>query len=179
MPGDAQAMQAQSDFALAYSAAAGRTPTASFSGDQNGVTFDAGVYYSAAAVSLTGTMTLDGQNDPSAVFIFQVNAALSTAASTTVHLINGAQASNVFWQVNGAVGTGALSSFSGTIMASGAITVGAGASLDGGALSGGLVTLADNTDRGSRRGDFYLTSHPHERLDDHYDRYGAGRWNPR
>ena len=29
----------------------------------------------AAAVSLTGTMTLDGQNDPNAVFIFQINAA--------------------------------------------------------------------------------------------------------
>ena len=143
--GDAQAGEAQSDFALAYAAAAGRTPSASFSGDQIGATFDAGVYDSAAAVSLTGTMTLDGQNDPNAVFIFQINAALSTAASTTVHLINGAQASNVFWQVNGAVSTGASSSFSGAIMATGAITLGAGASLDGGALSDGLVTLADNT----------------------------------
>ncbi len=90
-------------------------------------------------------MTLDGQNDPSAVFIFQVNAALSTAASSKIELINGAQASNVFWQVNGAVTSGASSSFSGTIMAIGAITLGAGASLDGGALSDGLVTLADNT----------------------------------
>ena len=138
-------MQAQADFAQAYSAAAGRTPSASFSGDQNGAIFDAGVYSAAAAISLTGTMTLDGQNDPNAVFIFQVNAALTTAASSTIHLINGAQASNVFWQVNGAVTTGASSSFSGTIMAIGAITLGAGASLDGGALSDGLVTLADNT----------------------------------
>ena len=138
-------MQAQADLAQAYSAGAGRTPRASFSGDQIGATFDSGVYDSAGAVSLTGTMTLDGQNDPNAVFIFQINAALSTAASTTVRLINGAQASNVFWQVNGAVSTGASSSFSGTIMASGAITLGAGASLDGGALSDGLVTLSDNT----------------------------------
>ena len=143
--GDSQAVQAQADLAQAYSAAAGRTPSASFSGDQNGAIFDAGVYSAAAAISLTGTMTLDGQNDPNAVFIFQVNAALTTAASTTIHLINGAQASNVFWQVNGAVTTGASSSFSGTMMASGAITLGAGASLDGGALADGLVTLADNT----------------------------------
>ena len=143
--GDAQAVQAQADLAQAYSAAVGRTPTASFSGDQNGAIFDAGVYDAAAAISLTGTMTLDGQNDPNAVFIFQVNAALSTAASSAIHLINGAQASNVFWQVNGAVATGASSSFSGTMMAIGAITLGAGASLDGGALSDGLVTLADNT----------------------------------
>ncbi len=143
--GDSQAVQAQADFAQAYSAAAGRTPSASIRGDQNGAILDAGVYSAAAAISLTGTMTLDGQNDPNAVFIFQVNAALSTAASSTIHLINGAQASNVFWQVNGAATTGASSSFSGTIMAIGAITLGAGASLDGGALSDGLVTLADNT----------------------------------
>jgi hypothetical protein len=143
--GDPEAVQAQSDLVTAYTAAAARTPTATFAGDQNGTTFDAGVYYTAAAFSLTGTMTLDGQGDPNAVFIFQVNAALSTAAASTVKLINGAQASNVFWQVNGAVGTGAASAFSGTIMADGAITVGAAASLNGAALSYGLVTLGDNT----------------------------------
>jgi hypothetical protein len=142
---DAQAAQAQTDAATAYGAAASLTPTAaSFAGDQNGNTFDAGVYNTAAAFTLTGTMTLDGQGDPNAVFIFQVDAALNTAAASNVSLINGAQASNVFWQVTGAVSTGALSSFSGTVMAAGAITVGAGASLDGGALSQGLVTLANN-----------------------------------
>src|SRR3984957_1182592 len=142
--GDAQAVQAQADVAVAYSAAVGRTPAASFSGDQNGAIFDAGVYNAAAAISLSGTMKLDGQNDPNAVFIFPVNGAVTPAASPTIHLINGAQASNVFWQVNGAVTTGASSSFSGTMMAIGAITLGAGASLDGSALSDGLVTLADN-----------------------------------
>src|ERR1039458_105293 len=45
----------------------------------------------------------------STVFVIQVDAALNTAAGSTVHLINGAQASNVFWQVNGAAGTGATS----------------------------------------------------------------------
>jgi hypothetical protein len=142
--GDAQAVQAQTDLSNAYSNAAGRTPSGSFSGDQIGAIFDAGVYSAGAAIGLTGTMTLDGQNDPNAVFIFQVNAAITTAASTTIRLINGAQASNVFWQVNGAVTTGASSSFSGTIMANGAITLGAGATLDGGALADGLVTLGDN-----------------------------------
>jgi hypothetical protein len=79
------------------------------------------------------------------VFTFQVNAALNTAASSTVKLINGAQASHVFWRVNGAAGTGASSSFSGTIMASGAITLGDGTQLIGQALSYGTVTLANNT----------------------------------
>jgi hypothetical protein len=142
--GDAQAVQAQSDLSTAYAAAAARTPSGTFAGDQNGATFDSGVFYSVAAMSLTGTMTLDAENNPSAVFIFQVNAAVATAASSTVKLINGAQASNVFWQVNGAFTTGAGSSFSGTVLANGAITLGAGASLDGGALAVGLVTLGDN-----------------------------------
>ena len=142
--GDSQAAQAQSDLVLAYNAAAGLTPTGTFSGDQIGATFDAGTYYTPAAFALTGTMTLDGQGNPNAVFIFQVNAALNTAAGTTISLINGAQASNVFWQVNGAVTTGATSSFTGTIMAAGAITLGAGGSIAGRALSFGVVTLADN-----------------------------------
>ena len=130
---------------LAYGDAAGRTPASTFAGDQNGQTFTPGVYFTGAAFALTGVLTLDGQNDPNSVFIFQVNAALNTAAASTVKLTNDAQASNVFWQVNGAAGTGASSSFTGTILAAGAITVGAGGSIQGRALSEGLVTLADNT----------------------------------
>ncbi|SEF02734.1 Protein of unknown function [Arthrobacter alpinus] len=145
--GDAQAGLAQTDLLSAYNNAAGRIPTAlDFAGDQNGKTFTPGVYHTAAAFTLTGVMTLDGQGDPNAVFIFQVGAALNTAAGSSVSLVNGAQASNVFWQVLGAAGTGASSSFSGTIMALGAITVGAGAVVTGRALShAGLVTLSTNT----------------------------------
>ncbi len=51
----------------------------------------------------------------------------------------------MFWQVNGAAGTGANSSFTGTILAAGAITVGAAGSIEGRALSEGVVTLGDNT----------------------------------
>ena len=142
--GDSQAAQAQSDLVLAYNDAAGRTPTTTFAGDQNGQTFDAGVYYTSSAFALTGTLTLDAQGNPNAVFVIQVDAALNTAAGSTVQLINGAQASNVFWQVNGAVGTGATSSFVGTILAAGAITIGSGGSLVGRGLSYGTVTLADN-----------------------------------
>jgi hypothetical protein len=143
--GDAAAAQAQNDLQTAYNDAASRTPNASFAGDLNGRTFDAGVYDTSAAGALTGTVTLDGQGDPNAVFIFQVGAALNTAAASQVALINGAQASNVFWQVAGAAGTGASSSFSGTILAAGSITIGANAELDGRALSDGTVTLSTNT----------------------------------
>jgi ice-binding like protein/fibronectin type III domain protein len=144
--GDSSAVQAQTDLGLAYDAALGLTPTASFvGGDQNGVTFYPGVYNTAAAFALTGTMTLNGGGDPNAVFIFQVEAALNTAADSTIVLINGAKSSNVFWQVLGAANTGAGSSFTGTIMAFGAITLGDGGSVEGRALSLAAITLADNT----------------------------------
>ncbi|MHA7289682.1 ice-binding family protein [Arthrobacter sp. MDT3-24] len=140
-----QAAQAQADLLVAYNNAGARVPTASFAGDNNGRTFTPGVHHTSAAFALTGTMTLDGQGDPNAVFIFQVGAALNTAATSRINLINGAKSQHVFWQVLGAAGTGASSSFSGTIMAAGAITVGAGGSLAGRALSRDTVTLAGNT----------------------------------
>jgi len=145
--GDATAAAAQADLVLAYNNAAARTPNAEISGDQNGITFTPGVYHSTAAFALTGTMTLDGGGDPDALFIFQIGAALDTAAASHVVLINGAQAAHVFWQVLGAAGTGGTSTFAGTIMAAGAITLGAGTQLIGQALSYGTITLASNTIR--------------------------------
>ncbi len=144
--GDAQATQAQSDLVAAYDSAAALTPTATFAGDQAGKTFLPGVYYAGAAIANSVTMTLNGQGDPNAVFVFQINGALNPAASSAMDLINGAQASNVFWEVDGAVTIGATASFSGNIMANGAITVGAGSSIDGRALAIGIgaVTLANN-----------------------------------
>ncbi len=145
--GDPTAAQAQADLTVAYNDADNRTPDAEFAGDLNGRTFFAGVHHTAAALSLTGTMTLDGANDPNAVFIFQVDAALNTAAGSHVNLINGATAANVYWQVLGAAGTGANSTFAGTILAMGAITLGDSAELIGRALSKALVTMANNTVR--------------------------------
>jgi ice-binding like protein/Big-like domain-containing protein len=140
----AETARALADLDLAYNDAAGRTPTGSLAADPNGTTLHPGVYNIDAAVNLTGILTLDGDGDPNAVFIFQVNAALNTEASSSVSLVDSAQASNVFWQLNGAAVIGASASFSGTIMAKGAITVSAGASLAGRALSFAGVTLASN-----------------------------------
>jgi hypothetical protein len=67
--------------------------------DLGGQTLAPGVYKAASAMGLTGTVTLDGHSDPNAVFIFQAGSTLITASSSTVKLIGGAQACNVFWQV--------------------------------------------------------------------------------
>ncbi len=96
---DAVALQAQSDLTTAYTDAAGRTPATVVSKDLGGQTLAPGVYKAASAMGLTGTVTLDGHSDPNAVFIFQAGSTLITASSSTVKLIGGAQACNVFWQV--------------------------------------------------------------------------------
>lgn len=103
------------------------------------------MHHQTAALALTGTVTLDAEGNPDAIFIFQTDAAFDTAAGSSVILANGAQAANVYWVVVGAAGTGAGTTMCGTIMARGAITLGAGTALTGRALSRGAVTLARNT----------------------------------
>ncbi len=142
--GDAAAAAARTDLDDALTDASGRTPHTEFTGDLNGRTFHIGVHHTTAAISLTGILTLDAEGDPDAVFIFQTDAALNTAAGSTVQLVNGAQTSHVFWVVAGAAGTGANSSFAGTILADGAITIGDGGDVAGQALSRDTVTLANN-----------------------------------
>ena len=149
--GDATAGTAQTAAGAAAVDAAGRTPNQSFGPiyDMTGDTFTAGVYNAATSLALGvvgGTVTLDGENNPDAVFIFQIGSTLVTAASTTVLLVNGAQACNVFWQVGSSATLGANSNFSGTILASASASLGAGVNVEGRVLaSTGAVTLINDT----------------------------------
>lgn len=113
-----------------------KTPHAAVFG--NGETLTAGVYSVAAAAALLETITLDGQNNPNAVFIFRIGAAFNTGAGATVLLTNGASACNVFWVAEAAVGLGAITKMKGTIISHGA-AVGAGA---GCIIEGRMFTTA-------------------------------------
>jgi Ice-binding-like/Bacterial Ig-like domain len=141
---DAAAEAAQDDRATAYANAAGQVSTDTFAGDQAGVTFHPGVHTMVAAFTNTGTITLDAGGDASAVFVFQIGAALSSAAGTKVVLSNGALANNVFWQVAGAVALGAGAKFVGTFLGAGAITFGDGASIKGRVLTPGTVAVTNS-----------------------------------
>jgi hypothetical protein len=140
---DAAAETAQADRQAAYDQATGMTSTDAFAGDQAGKTFKPGVHTTAAAFTNTGTMTLDADGDPGAVFVFQVGAALSSAAASKVVLTDGALANNVYWQVLGAVSMGAGAKYVGTFLAAGAVAYGEGSSLKGRILTPGTVTLAN------------------------------------
>ena len=141
----ATAAPAYTDLSTAYNEVAGRTGGTALAGDLNGLTLAPGLYSAAGAVANTGTVTLDGGGDPNAVFVFQVGGALNMAAGAKVKLTNGAQASNVFWQVNGAAAVGAGATFAGTLMALAAIAVGAGTEFNGRALAlNGAISLDSN-----------------------------------
>ena len=142
-PGAAGA--AHADLVAAYDDVAARPAGAALAGALAGTTISPGLHTVAGAVSNTTTVTLDGGGNPNAVFVFQINGAMAMAAGSRVILANGAQASRVFWQVNGAGGVGANAEFAGTLMASAAIGVGNGTIFNGRALArDGALTLDNN-----------------------------------
>lgn len=146
---DAQAGKAKSDLVTAYNAAAGRATTVTVSADLGGQTLVSGVY-TGGALSLTGTVVLDAQGDPNAVFVFQAASTLITASASRVSLINGASACRVFWQVTSSATLGTGSSFVGTVLALTSITAATGASIAGRLLArNGAVTLDSNTFTGA------------------------------
>ncbi|MEJ7891490.1 MAG: Ig-like domain-containing protein [Solirubrobacteraceae bacterium] len=143
--GTAAAAQAHADLVAAYTEVAARTGGAPLAGALAGQTVGPGLHSIAGAVSNTTTVTLDAGGDPNAVFVFQVNGALAMAAGSKVALTNGAQASRVFWQVNGAGAVGANAEFAGTLMALDAVAVGNGTIVNGRAFArNGALTLDAN-----------------------------------
>jgi len=114
---DATAKQAQADLTTAFNDAAGRASTASAGTDLGGKTFVAGVYTTASGLGLTGMVTLDAQNNPNSVFIFQAGSTLITASNSTVMLINGASPCNVFFEVGSSATLGTNTTFVGSILA--------------------------------------------------------------
>jgi len=143
---------AKNDLDTAYTDAANRIPVNTVNTELGGTTKFAGVYTSGATTfditAGAGPLVLDGQGDPSAVFIFESSAAspgLTVGPASTVSLINGAQACNVFWRVVSAdINTTAV--FKGTVMALNSITVANGANIEGRLLArNGLVSLINDT----------------------------------
>jgi hypothetical protein len=120
------------------------THAAAFGG---GETLLPGVYAVASAATMGGMLTLNGQNNPNALFVFKITGALALAAGTEIILTNGASASNVFWVVDGALALGATCIFKGTsISLAGAVEIGANSTVDGRIFTiAGAITLANCT----------------------------------
>jgi hypothetical protein len=148
---DANAASAESDLTAAFNDVAGRTtnqivqPT----GELGGLILAPGLYKAPAPGSFaisTGDLTLDARGNSSAVWIFQMpSSTLTVGSGLQVILINGAKASNVFWQVGSSATVGGTL-FRGNILASASITLQTGAAVDGRVLTQvAAVTLVTNT----------------------------------
>jgi hypothetical protein len=142
------AAQAQLDLTAAYDNAHLRpTLTGTTPADLSGQNLTGGVYAATAkgALSLTGTLTLNGGGNPNTVWIFQTNSSLTTFSGSSVSLINGAQECNVFWQVLSSADLGSSSSFVGNILALTSITMQNAVTVHGRALArNGSVTLIND-----------------------------------
>jgi hypothetical protein len=138
--GDAVALQAQNDLTAAYNTLAGLPCDANIVANLGGTTKLPGVYCSGTSIGVTGTVTLDGNGDENATFVFQAGTDLTTAGN--VVLINGAKARNVWWQVGSSATLGTSSQWKGNIVALTSITLVDNATLVGRALArNGAVSL--------------------------------------
>ena len=145
---DGPATQAHADFATAYNYFAGlpSPPANNLSGaDLGGKTLTPGVYRFDTSATSGGALTFDAQGDPKARFVVQIGTTLITSSSSSVVLINGADARNVYFQVGSSATLGSGSSFTGNILAYASVTTVSGTSVTGRllALTGG-VTLDTN-----------------------------------
>ena len=108
----------------------------------NGDTLLPGVYHIPSAATLNLNLVLNALGNPNAVFIFQIQGSFSTNALSKVIMINGQQAANVFWKVEGLVSMATGTTMRGTIVAhNAAINMSPLDTLEGRALSiAGSVT---------------------------------------
>lgn len=111
--------------------------------------FYPGVYQSVTSILITGDLTLDAMGDPEAVFIFQSSSTVGAAAGaigpgphTRILLVNGAKASNVWFQAGTSATLGTYAEFQGNILAGASITMETGATSCGRLLAGAFTAGA-------------------------------------
>ncbi len=114
----------------------------------NGLVLTPHTYLLDAATVFTDTLYLNAQGNANAVFVIKVNGAFSSALNAKVIMMNGTQAENVYWKVEGAVLLDDSTTFRGTLICNnGALgAINTGVYFDGRALTttGALTTTQVN-----------------------------------
>jgi hypothetical protein len=134
------------DMQLAYTDAAGRKSPDFLNlgaGAIGGLTLVPGLYKWTSSLTIPSDVTLEGGADD--VWIFQISGDLKLSADRAMVLSGGAAATNIFWQVAGAVDLGATSHAEGIVLSKTAIKLQTGASINGRLLAQTAVTLASAT----------------------------------
>jgi hypothetical protein len=139
-PGNATSAAAQLALKAAYDSTVARKIDSTISSELSGLVYTPGVYASTLGTfGISDTVKLDAKGDASAVWVFKMTGALSTASGSVVKLVNGAQWYNIFWQVGTSAMLGVNSTFNGNILASSSITANSGA-----VVNGRLLTKTDS-----------------------------------
>jgi len=131
------------------SALPGATPVGTL-GDLAGLTLVPGLYsfVHGTTSNLGGTLKLDAQGNPNAVWIFQASSDLVTASSSVVQFLNAPGGSNlacnVYWTVQSSATLNSSSTFVGTILASASITLGSAVTVNGRLLAGNAAGVGGN-----------------------------------
>ncbi|MFN0316616.1 MAG: ice-binding family protein [Burkholderiales bacterium] len=123
--------------------------------DLAGLTLFPGVYtVPAGTTNLSGVLTLDGQGNANAAWIFQMPSTLITSPNSVVNLINTGSGAGVYWNVGSSATIDGNTKFLGNILALTSITMNTfSTDLCGRALAdNGAVSLDQNSLSGSCTG---------------------------
>ncbi len=145
---DATATQAQADLVTAIGSLSSLGPGTLLPADITGLTLLPGVYtVPAGTTNLSGMVTLDGQGNANAFWLFQATSSLITSSGSLVNLIDTGSGAGVFWNVGSSATLNSSSTFEGNILALTSITLGSAVTINcGRALaSTGTVTMIGDT----------------------------------
>jgi hypothetical protein len=134
------------DMETAYTDATGRTIPDFInegSGNIGGLTLTPGLHKWNTDVTIPTDVTISGNSND--VWIFQISGNLIASDAVIVHLIGGAQAKNIFWQVAGQATFGTTSHLEGSVLSKTAINMQTGATINGSLLAQTAVTLQGNS----------------------------------
>ncbi|SMP62999.1 PEP-CTERM protein-sorting domain-containing protein [Desulfonatronum zhilinae] len=116
--------------------------------DLAGLTLFPGVYtVPAGTTNLSGTLTLDGQGNANAAWVFQMPSTLITSPNSVVNMINTGSSAGLFWNVGSSATIDVNTTFKGNILAYTSISLNTVSTvLCGRALANnGAVTLQQNS----------------------------------
>ena len=122
------------------------TADGTISANLGGQTLTPGIYDQGGPMILNGVLTLNAGGNPNAVWLFRAGSNITVGVGSSVSLIGGAQACNVYWVSVAETAIGGSAQMVGTVMAGTSVTLGTDANLVGRALAAtGNVTLLSNT----------------------------------
>lgn len=153
--GTALAQSAQGQLTTARNNLASLGSGTPLGADLAGLTLTPGIYTVAAGVTnLSGSLTLDGEGNANAAWVFQMPSTLITSPNSGVNVINTGSGAGVYWNVGSSATIDVNTTFLGNILALSSISMNSTATdLCGRALADtGAVTLQQNSLSGTCTG---------------------------